>query len=303
MEGGNLKRAKLIPDFHRRLFRRLHLPVQSLAVGRNTGGWQSRLPQKQWDCHDNSQERTVQPMLEDWQDAFGHEIHDYFNGKGGYEIIERDDGFFSVSSGPKFYFTEYEEWDASEKEAIRHVRGRVLDVGCGAGRHSLHLQAQGFDVVGIDISPLAIQVCRARGLRDARVLPITQLSRRVGIFDTILMLGNNFALMGNGKRAKWLLRRFHKMTSGAGTVIAQTRDPTQTDVPEHLAYHARNREKGTTPGQARIRVRYKKYVTPWIDFLMVSKEELTAILEGTNWQVRQFIEGQQGVYIAILEAV
>jgi len=242
-------------------------------------------------------------MLEDWQDAFGHEIYDYFNGQPTHEIVERDDGFFSVSHGPEIYFKDYEGWPESDKEAIGYVRGRVLDIGCGAGRHSLYLQAQGFDVVGIDISPLAIEVCRARGLRDARVLPITRLSRKVGEFDTILMLGNNFALVGNSRRARWLLRRFHRMTSEAGRIIAQARDPYQTERPEHLAYHARNRERGRMSGEARIRVRYRKYVTPWIDFLMLSRDELEAILEGTNWEVRQFIEGQQGGYVAILEKV
>ena len=242
-------------------------------------------------------------MLKDWQDAFGHEIYDYFSGKGGYEIIERDDGYFALSAGPRHYFLEFEEWPASEKEAVKYVRGRVLDVGCGAGRHSLHLQAQGFDVVGIDNSPLAIEVCRARGLWDARVIPITQVSRQLGIFDTILMLGNNFALVGNKKRARWLLRRFHSMMSEAGKIVAQTRDPYQTEVAEHLAYHARNREKGRLCGEARIRVRYKRYVTPWIDFLMVSQEEMEAILEGTNWEVGDIIEGEEGVYVAILEKV
>jgi len=240
-------------------------------------------------------------MLKDWQDAFGHEIQDYFTGKGGYEIVERDDGFFSVSPGPKLYFLEHEDWPESEKEAMKYVRGRVLDVGCGAGRHSLYLQAQGFDVVGIDNSPLAIEVCRARGLRSAQLLSVTQLPRQLGVFDTILMLGNNFALVGNAKRARWLLRRFHKMTSEAGRIIAQTRDPYQTELPEHLEYHARNREKGKMSGEAKIRVRYKRYVTPWIDFLMVSKEEMKAILKGTDWEVSDFIDGQQGIYTAIIE--
>jgi SAM-dependent methyltransferase len=242
-------------------------------------------------------------MLTDAQDAFGHEIYDYFRGKGGYEIIERDDGFFSLSPGPRLYFWDYEEWPASEKEAMKHVQGRVLDIGCGAGRHSLYLQAQGFDVVGIDNSPLAIEVCKARGLRDARILPITQITHKVGIFDTILMLGNNFALIGNKERARWLLKRFHKMTSQTGRIVAQTRDPYQTDVPEHLAYHAHNSAKGSLSGEARIRVRYKSYVTPWIDFLMMSQEEMRAILEGTNWAVRNFMDGPQGVYVAILEKV
>ena len=240
-------------------------------------------------------------MLKDWQDAFGHEIYDYFKGKGGYEIVERDDGFFSVSTGPKLYFLEYEEWPESEKEAIKYVRGRVLDVGCGAGRHALYLQEQGFDVLGVDNSPLAIEVCKARGLQSTRILSVTQITPQLGVFDTILMLGNNFALVGNAKRARWLLKRFHKMTSEGGRIIAQTRDSCQTDLPEHLEYHARNRDVGRMSGQARIRVRYKRHVTPWIDFLMVSKEEIKTVLESTNWKVRDFIDGQQGVYVAVIE--
>jgi SAM-dependent methyltransferase len=240
-------------------------------------------------------------MLKDGQDAFGQEIYDHFRGKGGYEIIERDDGLFSISTGPKLYFLGYEEWPESEQEAMKYVTGKVLDVGCGAGRHSLYLQEQGFDVVGIDNSPLAIEVCKARGLQGARILPITQITRQLGVFDTILMLGNNFGLVGNPKRAKRLLRRFHRMTSEVGRIIAQTRDPYETDLPEHLEYHARNREKGRMSGEARIRVRYKKYVTPWIDFLMVSQEEMEALLEGTNWEVRDFIDGEQGLYVAVIE--
>lgn len=184
---------------------------------------------------------------------------------------------------------------------MEYVRGRVLDVGCGAGRHALYLQERGFEVLGIDVSPLAIQVCQARGLRQTQVMSITQLSRRLGRFDTLLMLGNNFALVGNPKRARWLLRRFYHMTPPDGRIIAGTRDPYQTDLPEHLAYHQRNREQGRMSGAARIRVRYKRFVSPWIDFLMLSKDELQTLLGGTGWQAREFLDGPQGIYVAILE--
>jgi SAM-dependent methyltransferase len=242
-----------------------------------------------------------QQMLKDHQDAFGHEMYDHHAGKGGFEIVERDDGFFSISAGPRLYFLEYTDWPPSEREAMQHVQGRVLDIGCGAGRHSLYLQAQGFDVVGTDASPLAVEVCRLRGLRQVQVAPITQLSRRLGVFDTIVMMGNNFALTGTPQRARWLLRRFHGMTSETGRILAQTRDPYGTDVPEHLAYHAHNREQGRMSGQARLRVRYKRYVTPCIDFLMLSAAEMRGIVGGTGWEVRQVIEDQAGVYVAVLE--
>ena len=240
-------------------------------------------------------------MLTDQQDAFGHEIFDQYQGKGTYEIVERDDGFFSLSPGSELYFLEHSDWPASEQLAIEYARGKTLDIGCGAGRHALYLQGQGFDVLGIDISPLAIEVCTARGQRNAQVCPLTQVSSRLGIFDTILMLGNNFALVGNPRRARWLLRKFYHMTTERARIIAQTRDPYQTDLPEHLDYHASNREHGKLSGQARFRVRYKRYVTPRIDFLLLSQDELHTTLEGTHWEAREFFDQGDGVYVSILE--
>ncbi len=240
-------------------------------------------------------------MLKDFQDAHGHAFLDYLHGKGGFEIVERDDGYFDVSGGPALYFKKYEDWGSHQKEAMQYVRGSVLDIGCGAGRHALYLQNKGFDVTGIDISPLAIKVCKLRGLKNAEVLAVTQVSWRLGKFDTLLMLGNNFGLFANPKRAKWLLRRFYNMTSSLGRIIAETRDPYKTDNPDHLAYHKWNRKRGRMPGQLRIRVRYKRYVTPWFDYLMVSKEEMQKILKGTAWYVHTFIDGSGGVYIAVID--
>jgi 2-polyprenyl-3-methyl-5-hydroxy-6-metoxy-1,4-benzoquinol methylase len=111
--------------------------------------------------------RILSPM----EDAYGQELLAHYNGKRGFEVVERDDGYFDVSFGPELYFSNYEQWSRMEKEAVKFVKGRVLDIGCGAGRHSLYLQEKGFDVFGIDNSPLAVKVCKLRGLRKAEVMP------------------------------------------------------------------------------------------------------------------------------------
>ncbi|MFQ5945103.1 MAG: class I SAM-dependent methyltransferase [Anaerolineae bacterium] len=241
-------------------------------------------------------------MIKDEQDAFGHAFLDMYEGRGGREITERDDGFMLAGAGQALYFSEYDEWPEAEKQAMEHARGRVLDIGCGAGRHALYLQDKGLEVLGIDNSPNAIKVCRARGLKETMVLSITQVSRRLGTFDTILMMGNNFGLVGNPLRARWILRRFHGMISDRGRIIAQNRDPYQTDEPEHLEYHDRNRARGRPAGQVRVRVRYRKHVTPWMDLLFVSPDEMREILAGTGWRFAQILEQrQQGNFIAILE--
>lgn len=242
-------------------------------------------------------------MLTDTQDAFGHELLDYLAGKKSYEIIERDDGLFSIGLGAGLYFSEYADWSPAEKRAMTYVQGKVLDIGVGAGRHALYLQGQGFDVHGIDNSPGALEVCRQRGFIKTTLLPLTQIGRSLGVFDTVLMMGNNFGLVGKPKRAKWFLRRLKGMTSPEARIIAVTRDVRDTDEPEHLAYHARNRAQGKLPGQVRIRVRYKRYVTPWIDLLMVNKDELRQIVDGTGWKPSDTIDDERGLYVAILERV
>ena len=176
----------------------------------------------------------------------------------------------------------------------------MLDIGCGAGRHSLYLQSQGYAVTGIDLSPLAVQVCQKRGMQNAIVLPVTRVSKRLGTFDTFLMLGNNFALLGNPIRARWLLRRFYGMSSSQACLIAQTRDPYRTDLPEHLAYHARNQALGRLSGQASIRVRYKQYVTPWFEFMMLSPQELSGLVSGTGWTIPHTLDDGGGAYVALL---
>ena len=241
-------------------------------------------------------------MLTDNQDAYGHLISDYHNGRENVEVVEREDGFIDTSQlGPLNYFAEYEDWAEHQRLAIQYATGRVLDIGCGAGRHCFYLQEQGHDVLGTDNSPLAIQTCRSRGLKNAKVIPITQLSSKTGTFDTILMMGHNFGLVGSYKRAKWLLRRFAAMTSDTAKIIAETMDPYQTTEPGHLAYHQFNRDRGRMSGQLRLRIRYRQHTTPWFDYLFVSKREIEDILDGTTWQVEHYIDAANTpTYVAIL---
>lgn len=234
------------------------------------------------------------------QDAYGQAMHDYFKGRGAVEIAERDDGCIGLSGDPDQYFTEYPDWPLHKQQAIRMARGKVLDIGCGAGRVALHLQQQGLDAMGIDISPLAIKVCKERGLKKAKVMSITQLNTRMGPFDTLLMYGNNFGLFGNAARAKWLLRRFHRMTTPTGRIIAETLDPYQTDDPDHLAYHQRNKARGRMGGQIRLRIRYQRYKTPWFDYLFVSRDEMQQLLNGTGWKIERLIDSEGPTYIAII---
>ncbi|MGH2344835.1 MAG: class I SAM-dependent methyltransferase [Chloroflexota bacterium] len=243
--------------------------------------------------------------LTDDQDAFGRLLDDYLHGGYGVELVEWDDGLLGMAGGPSQYFALYDAWPPHERAAMDWVRGRVLDIGCGAGRHALHLQEQGLDVLGIDVSPRALAVCRERGLREARVLDIARIDRDLGLWDTMLLLGANFGLMGSADGARALLARLADVGAVSTRIIAESRDPATASDPAQLAYQAANVRGGRLPGQLRLRIRYKRYATPWFEYLFVAKAELEQLLRGTEWRVTQYLDAEmaEGGYIALIEKI
>ena len=235
------------------------------------------------------------------EDAFGRIVLDYLEGRRAHEIIERSDGYIDVSGGPKAYFEPFRRWPSVERKAMRHVRGRVLDVGVGAGRVALHLQERAHEVVGIDVSPLAVEVARRRGVEDARVLAFKDIGPRLGEFETVVMMGNNFGLFGSALGARRMLRRLDRITGDHARIVAGSRDPYGTDNPDHLGYQAGNREQGRMSGQLRLRTRHGLYVGRWFDYLLVSPDEMSSLARSGGWQVERLIEDEQDdYYVGIL---
>jgi len=236
-------------------------------------------------------------------DAYGQEMWALLNGKESYEVVERDDGFIGLSAGPHAWFADYTAWPKHQKQGIKFVKGRVLDVGTGAGRVALYLQKKGHKVTAIDKSPLAIKVCKKRGVKDARVLPI----ERIGVFkqntfDSVVMYGNNFGLFANPKKAKTLLKEFHQITTLNAFIIAESMNPYKTDDAVALSYHRLNRNRGRMAGQLKIRIRFRNYISDWFDYLLVSKKEMRDILHGTGWKIREFVDSEKfKLYIAVIE--
>lgn len=217
------------------------------------------------------------------------------------EIVERDDGLINGAPADH-YLGEPAEWQPHDHRALRLVRGAVLDVGAGAGRTALELQRRGLAVTGLDISPGAIEVARARGLRDTVLATVDAYAERAAArYDTFLLLGNNLGLFESRTRAPVLLAALAALARPGARIVAHGTDPYGTTDPVHVAYHRRNRERGRLGGQLRLRLRYRLVASAWFDYLVCSVGELTELLAGTRWRLVSIDDADKPYYIAVME--
>jgi SAM-dependent methyltransferase len=236
------------------------------------------------------------------EDPFGEAFLDYYEGKGPVMTIERDDGYEDQDNMSE-YFAEYKDFPECEKRALEHVRGRVLDIGVGAGRAALHLQSKGFEVVGIDLSDKAIEVARRRGVKQTVKMSACDIHFEEGSFGTAIAFGNNFGLCGSPEGVMAMLLRLRKVLTNDGVILAESINPLATDNEAHLKYHAANRAKGRMAGQVRLRDRYKGLVSIWSDLLMVTPAEMRGMAERVGWMIEVIYEnrGPPSFYVAVLK--
>lgn len=132
------------------------------------------------------------------------------------------------------YFATADTWTGEIVEALSQMHGRVLDVGCGAGRHALHAASLGCDVVGLEPSPGAIEVCRRRRVHAIRGRLGDQDISLDG-FDGVMMLGNNLGLLASPQEApghlRWLADRCPPGATLVGEALAQPTPWTLTTSP------------------------------------------------------------------------
>ena len=203
--------------------------------------------------------------------------------------------------GAEWFFADHDDWAEPERRAFEYVQGRVLDIGAGAGRHSLVVQRRQLETVAIDISPGAVEVCRRRGVRDARLLPLGEIDESLGVFDTVLLLCGNFGLAGGADETAAFLEKLHSLTRPRARIVLDTVDPYVDNDDADLAYLERNRGRGLMPGQVRIRIRYGGLVTPWYDLLCVSSGELEELAAPTGWQLAWRRDGEPPDWYGVLE--
>jgi SAM-dependent methyltransferase len=215
------------------------------------------------------------------------------------EIIERDDGL--IRSGPAArYFTASPEWEPFERQALGLARGKVLDVGCGAGRFALALQERDIDVTALDISAGAAAVARERGVRDVVCASVATHAVDRAPYDTFLLMGENLGLLESRERAPDFLAGLARLARPGARIIGHGADPGRSGDPVHDEYARRNRDLGRMPGQMTIRIRHRDLATSWFEYLLCSPADLRALAAPTPWELAGVDRAGPVNYLAVL---
>lgn len=157
------------------------------------------------------------------KDLMGRAIWDYYYQENSEDlqtetsISELDDLLVS------YLFRDYQEMNALEKKALDLSFGKVLDVGSGAGSHSLYLQNERkLEVTALDISPKSIEVCKARGVKNAICEDLLQFSEKN--FDTVLLLMNGTGIFQSLEHIDQYLQKLKSLVAENGQILLDSTD-------------------------------------------------------------------------------
>lgn len=198
-----------------------------------------------------------------------------------YQLEEPDGGLSEGKDDAAFYFSAPEQWCPSEVLGCRWVRGRTLDIGCGAGRHALPIAEAGNDVVGLEPSADAVFAARRRGI-DARLGDLRAPPADLGTFDTFLLLGGGLELLGVAEDPKDILVVLASIARPGAQIIGNFAVGIEGESAAELPLRG-----GLRHQRYRLRVGYRGVLTDWSEWAGMSfygnPEELDNAVRGSAW--------------------
>lgn len=231
--------------------------------------------------------------MDEMKDPMGRAIADYWkNGKAG--RLRVFSPMFDEDEIPvDLLFRQHEEMSEMEQKALLLAKGKILDVGAGAGCHSLHLQEAGHEVTAVDISPLSVDVMRKRGVRQVLHQDFFSLE---GAYDTVLMLMNGMGIVGTLERIPEFFQHLDKILLPEGQLLCDSSDIAYVfeddegiiELPDASAYY----------GELTYRMQYKNIVGKSFPWLYVDAETLAEQAERCGYAMEVVFQGEHYDYLA-----
>ena len=222
-------------------------------------------------------------------DVWGAIYRAHWSGRPARYEIERDDGRIDTFATASNYFDVPRS--EAERELLDYLDGPVLDLAAGAGSYSLYLQGKGLDVTAADLSPGAVEVCRARGCRNAVTMDLRSVEIEPASLGSIIVMGNTLGAHQTPATLPGFLRTLRNAVRPRGRLLFTMIDPLETADESHLRYQERNRERGLPPGLIRMRITHEGVSDHWMYLWMLTDDEMRRTASETGWTL---IEERRG---------
>jgi SAM-dependent methyltransferase len=158
------------------------------------------------------------------KDLFGKAILDYQTNNSPQHLMTETSISEEDEMSVAYLFRSYNDMPVLEQKAMQLAKGKILDVGCGAGSHSLYLQnKEGLEVTAIDISENAIQACALRGIKNVHVQDILKMDETEK-FDTILLLMNGTGIFGKLDQVAVYMKKLRALLNENGQILIDSSD-------------------------------------------------------------------------------
>lgn len=226
-------------------------------------------------------------------DVFGKALLD-FNHLGQTEKLWLHNNYGKPEDMPlEVFFRSEEDLTDLEEYALNLCKGTVLDIGAGAGAHSLILQSYDFDVTALEISPLACEVMKNRGLRKVINGDIYNFQEK---FDTLLLLMNGIGLCGNIEGLNRLLGHLKECLNTGGQIIFDSSDI-------RYLYPDEKFPEDNYYGEILYKYEYQSVMGDWFKWLYIDFDRLrsTALEQGLNFEL--LFEDDMDQYLARLSLI
>jgi SAM-dependent methyltransferase len=243
------------------------------------------------------------------EDALGTAMLDFHRGGLRGPAVHRDGRETWDAAIEANYFGDHEEWDDATRERYGALAGPLVDVGCGAGQHSLFFQER-VETVAFDVSPNAVRTARERGVEDARVLDMFDLADAVpaGRFASALVNGTQLGLGGSLAGVSSLLAALARVTTDDGVALVDSYDPARIDAEAAAAFGGYRPDPREGVCRRTFHVEYDRatddgdrdrLVGPSLSFVLFSPARLRDACVGTPWRV-DGVERREPYYSAEL---
>ncbi len=229
------------------------------------------------------------------KDLFGKAILDYQTNNSPENLITETNISEADEMFVEYLFRSFKSMPKLEQKALQLAKGKILDVGCGAGSHALYLQEKGFDVTAIDISQKAIETCKLRGVKKALISDILNVDKTES-FETILLLMNGTGIFGTLNETSKYLQKLKSLLTDNGQVLIDSSDLIYMyDQDEDGAYDV---PAGTYYGELIFTVHYKNETEKPFPWLYLDYNTLQNACHANGLNCELVLEGKHFDYLA-----